>query len=126
MYTFRNQCQEDSSLYLKDETTAIVVNATGTVGEIDDELKGVLQYMVGQVPANSYAQVLDNAVKEVKVNEKWRRDYMTLAMKLDEKCEVSRLEEKISVIRNVIGNVADDLVIKLLGIDRNQYTTIYD
>ena len=126
MYTFKNQCQEDSSLYLKDETTAIVLNTTGTVGEINEELKSVLRYMSGSKPAGGYAEVLDNAVTAVKGNEKWRRDYMTLAMKLDEEREISRLEEKISVIRNGIGNAADDLVIKLLGIDRKQYTTIYD
>ena len=126
MYTFLNQCQEDSSLYLKDETTAIVVNATGTVGEIDDELKGVLQYMVGQAPANSYAQVLDNAVKEVKVNKKWRRDYMTMAMKLQEREEVATLGKTVSVVRNGKGNAAEDLVIKLLGIDKKQYDEISD
>ena len=124
MYTFKNQCQEDSSLYLKDETTAIVLNTTGTVGDINEELKSVLRYMSGSKPAGGYAEVLDNAVTAVKGNEKWRQDYMTLAMKLDEEREVARLEDKVSVIRKGIGRVADDLVISLLGIDKSQYVEI--
>ena len=124
MYTFRNQCQEDSSLYLKDETTAIVLNTTGTVGEINEELKSVLRYMSGSKPAGGYAEVLDNAVTAVKGNEKWRRDYMTLAMKLDEEREISRLEEKISAIRNGKGKGADDFIISILGIDRDRFVEI--
>ena len=124
MYTFKNQYQEDSSIYLKDETTAIVLNTTGTVGEINEELKSVLRYMSGSKPAGGYAEVLDNAVTAVKGNEKWRQDYMTLAMKLDEEREVARLEDKVSVIRKGIGRVADDLVISLLGIDKSQYVEI--
>ena len=126
MYTFKNQCQEDSTLYLKDETTAIVLNSTGTIGEINEELKSVLRYMSGQAPTGGYAEVLDKAVIAVKGNEKWRRDYMTLAMKLDEERELTRLEGKISAIRNGKGKGSDDFIISILGLDKDQFVEISD
>ena len=46
---------------------------------------------------------------------------MTLAMKLDEEREISRLEEKISAIRNGKGKGADDFIISILGIDRDRF-----
>ena len=126
MYTFKNQCQEDSSIYLKDETTAIVLNTTGTVGEINEELKSVLRYMSGSKPAGGYAEVLDNAVTAVKGNEKWRRDYMTLAMKLNEEREITRLEGQISSLRKNKGKYSDDLIMNFLGINKEQFTEISD
>ena len=124
MYTFKNQCQEDNSLYLNDETTAIVLNTKGTVGDINDELKGVLRYMAGQAPAGDYAQALDNAVKAVKINEKWRRDYMTMAMKIQEREEIAGLEKSVSAIRNSRGNVADDIIMQVLSLTQNQFDEI--
>ena len=126
MYTFRNQCLEDSSLYLKDETKAIVINTTGTIGEINEELKSVLRYMSGQTPTGGYAEVLDNAVKEVKVNKKWRRDYMTMAMKLQEREEVATLGKTVSVIRNGKGKGADDFLISVLSINKDLFAEISD
>ena len=124
MYTFKNQCQEDSSLFLNDETTAIVLNVSGAVGNVSDELKGVLDYMAGQAPASRYAEALDSAVKEVRTNEKWRRDYMTLARKLYEEREVGRLESSVSAIRKGKGQGSDDFLIRVLGIDRIQFDEI--
>ncbi|MBR1830982.1 MAG: Rpn family recombination-promoting nuclease/putative transposase [Ruminiclostridium sp.] len=124
MYTFKNQCQEDSSLYLKDETTAIVLNSTGTIGEINEELKSTLRYMSGQTPTGGYAEVLDKAVKEVKVNEKWRRDYMTMAMKLQEREEIGGLEKSVSAIRKGRGKGSDDFLIDVLGLNKTLFIEI--
>ena len=126
MYTFKNQCQEDSTLYLKDETTAIVLNATGTIGDINEELKSVLRYMSGQTPTGGYAEILDKAVKEVKVNEKWRRDYMTMAMKIQEREEIAALGNTVSVIRKGKGKGSDDFLISVLGLDRQRFIEISD
>ena len=126
MYTFRNQCQEDSSLYLNDETTAIVLNVNGTVGEIDGELKGVLRYMAGQTPAGGYAETLDKAVKAVKINEKWRRDYMTMAMKLQEREEIADFKRIVTTVRNGKGKGSDDFLISVLGLNKELFAEIID
>ena len=126
MYTFRNQCQEDSSLYLDDETTAIMLNVNGKIGEIDKELKGALRYMAGHEPTGRYAETLDNAVKEVKDNEKWRRDYMTLAMKLQEREEVAELKNSISALKKLRGQLADQTLADAFNLDSIQLTEIFD
>lgn len=126
MYTFKNQCQEDSSLYLKDETTAIVLNTTGTVGEINEELKSVLKYMSGNSPTGGYAEALDKAVTAVKGNEKWRRDYMTLAMKLQEREELAELKNSISALKKLRGKLNEQALADAFNLDSIQLSDIFD
>ena len=63
MYTFKRQCQEDSSIFLGDDAVSIVLNTKGTVGEINKELKGALSYMNGEQPTSEYADRLNKSVK---------------------------------------------------------------
>ncbi|MBQ9812289.1 MAG: Rpn family recombination-promoting nuclease/putative transposase [Thermoguttaceae bacterium] len=123
-YTFVNQCQEDDNLYLGDETTSIVLNVNGTIGEIDEELKGALRYMAGQAPSGNYAETLAAAVKEVKINEKWRRDYVSLAFKLKEHEEIGALANTVSQIRHSKGKASDELIVDILCIDKKKYDKI--
>ena len=126
MYTFKGQCQEDSSVYLDDGTLSVVLYINGSVGEINEELKAALKYMAGQAPPEgSYADNLDKAVKKVKINEKWRRDYMTLAMKLDEEREFGKYEEKVSTVRKGKDLVSDDVMMSMLSITREELDSIY-
>ena len=124
MYTFKKQCQEVPELYLRDEADSIVLNVNGTVGEIRDELKSTLQYMAGQEPAEGYAQTLDAAVKAVKGNEKWRRDYMTFAMKIQETKDVALLTKTVSAIRNGKGKGQDDFIMQILKIEKQTFDEI--
>lgn len=96
----------------------------GTQGNINQELKSALQYMAGQQPKEEYAKKLDNAVKTVKVNEKWRREYMTLAMKISEEKEISSFARVVSIIRKRFGVVSDDTLIQILDIEKAQFDRI--
>ena len=126
MYTFKGQCQEDSSVYLDDGTLSVVLYINGSVGEINEELKAALKYMAGQTPpVGTYADNLDKAVKKVKINEKWRRDYMTLAMKLDEEREFGKYEEKVSTVRKGKDLVSDDVMMSMLSITREELDSIH-
>ena len=124
MYTFKKQCQEVPELYLRDEADSIVLNVNGTVGEIRDELKATLQYMAGQNPAEGYAKNLDAAVKAIKGNEKWRRDYMTFAMKIQETKDIASLTKTVSTIRTGKGEGHDDFLAHALKIDKNTFNQI--
>ena len=146
MYTFVNQCQEDGSVYLDDETTSIILNVNGTVGEINEELKGALRYMAGQTPSGNYAEALDAAVKEARINNKWRRDYMSIALKFREYeklgesrgleigkeigkeigGEIGALATKVSGVRNNRGKVDKEIVLTVLGIDQKLYDKIFE
>ena len=134
MYTFLSQCQEDGDLYLNDETTSIVLNVNGTIGEIDEELKGALRYMAGQVPSGTYAKTLDAAVKEARSNKKWKRDYMSIAIQLLEHEEIGEargkeigaLATKVSQVKQSKGKATEDIIITVLGMDKEQYRRISD
>lgn len=97
MYTFKRQCQEDSSIFLGDDVTSIVLNTKGTVGDINEELKQVLRYMDVQLPTGEFANRLNKFVKYVKINEKWRVDYMTMAMKYKRKKKLLFLQTTSSL-----------------------------
>ena len=78
IYTFENLCREDPDISLGDGATKIILNTKGSVGEISDELKALLCYMDGLVPASDYTKALDNAVMDVRADNEWRREYMVL------------------------------------------------
>ena len=79
-YTFDRQCREDSSLYLNDKATSIILNCSGRTGNASAELKDLLHYMGGEEPKGALATDVAKGVSEVLKNENWRRDYMTLSV----------------------------------------------
>ena len=78
VYTFENRCREDPDIVLGDEAVKIVLNTRGQVGTFSGELKSLLRYMGSLMPEDDYTRELDGAVAEVRVDEKWRREYMVL------------------------------------------------
>ena len=128
MYTFKRQCQEDSSVFLGDEAVSVVLNTNGNVGEINSELRDALHYMAGQTPTGKFAKDLDEAVHKVKSDEKWRNGYMTYAMRLNE----SKLEGKkigdfsriVSTIRKGKGKGSDDFIMNLLDVNKDLFNKI--
>ena len=114
-YTFQNTCTEDPSLVLGDEAVKIFLNTKGTMKDIDPKLKAVLDYIDGIYSDDPYVEELDNAVTEAKRNREWRREYMTLAMKLNESYDEGR-KEGID-LGKIYGAVS---VYKDLGFDDNK------
>ena len=78
IYTFRNRCDEDAEVLLEDESTKIVINTKGSVGDIGEDLKAVIQYMDTGVASTAYTKALDAEVASVKSDEKVRMQYMLL------------------------------------------------
>ena len=60
---------------LGDGTTKIVLNASGTVDDIDHRLKVFLDYVSGKSVDDEYIRKLDEAVRKAKMNKNWRREY---------------------------------------------------
>ena len=59
----------------------------GTVDDVSEDMKTLLNYIDGQLPSNDYTLELDAAVKSARYNKNWRREYMTLEMHYQEKFE---------------------------------------
>ena len=81
VYTFENRCIEDLELPLGDDTTKIILNTKGTLDDVSPEMKKLLNYIDGEAPSDEFTEELEQAVKIVRENEKWRLDYMTLLMR---------------------------------------------
>lgn len=87
IYSFENRCIQNPELGLGDGTMKIILNTKGTMDDISPEMKKLLDYIDGNEPEDDFTRGLDNEVRSVRSNEKWRLDYMTLYMKYQEKYE---------------------------------------
>lgn len=118
IYTFENICKEDNSILLGDGTAKIFLNANGTQDDVSKELKAFLDYVAGKKPQDSFADKLEEAVKEAKKNRKWRHEYMTLLMRDRENVEkgiekgIEKGEEKLAKLIKLLGaeNRIDDIL----------------
>ncbi|MBP3232908.1 MAG: Rpn family recombination-promoting nuclease/putative transposase [Eubacterium sp.] len=89
-YTFRNLCCENPDIELNDKSEKIFLNASGSIGDISEDLKGFLLYVADNKVINKYTERLEKAVERVREHDEWRVEYMTLAMKYLEKEEEGR------------------------------------
>ena len=97
--TFENLCCEDTNLTLGDGTKKIILNTKGSVGDISEELKALLRYMDGLAPESAYTQELEDAVADVRADEKWRREYMVLMERDREKIRLGEHRNIVSLVR---------------------------
>ena len=88
VYTFENRCVQDLELPLSDDTVKIILNTKGILDDVSIEMKSLLDYIDGKEPEDDFTRELDDAVNEVRDNEKWRLEYMTLQMSYQEKYEL--------------------------------------
>ena len=106
IYTFRERCDEDSSLILNDGSVKIFLSTKGTLNDVSTELKNFLNYIDNGIISGTFVKKLDDAVNIVKANEKARLDFMTFQMYLKERelegKEKGREEERTSIALNMI------------------------
>ena len=106
IYTFRNRCDQDHSVILKDEATKIIINTTGTLGDVSPELGAVIQYLDSGVASTEYTKSLDKEVAAVKADEKVRREYMLLAEAYANERTMGRYEDKVSLMRKALNRLS--------------------
>ena len=123
-YTFDRQCREDSSLYLNDKATSIILNCSGRTGNASTELKELLHYMSGEEPKGALATDVAKGVSEVLKNENWRRDYMTLAMKFKEERRIADLTRVVSAIKELKSEMPLDRISKVFHLQTDELNTI--
>ena len=75
-YTFTQRCTEDNNILLGDGSTKIVLNALGTMNDVDDELLAFLNYIAGFKSDNEFVEALDAQVKFTKRSREWRMDFV--------------------------------------------------
>ncbi len=90
IYSFTSACQlsSGSGCLLGDDAWKIFVNAKGYKGNVSDEFKTLMRYIMGGEAKDSYTQTLEKKVSLVNSNEEWKVSYMTWAIRLaDERRE---------------------------------------
>ena len=79
-------------LHLDDRSTKIFLNALGTIGEEDEDIRHFLQYVARKEPVGAFTQDVAAEVARVKQHEKTRLEYMSLGMMLDDEYYAGRAE----------------------------------
>ena len=78
-YTFRNVCDENSSVNLDDKTLKVVYNASAYEKERDEKIRAFLKFVCTNDPGeDEYSNSLFATVEKLKVNEKFRLEYAAM------------------------------------------------
>lgn len=101
-YTFETVCVEDNSIKLKDDTNKIILNTTGVIKDLSDELIDFLKYVehsdekTAEKSTGDLVKTIHKKVIEVKNNPNVEVEFMTLLERDREKLEEG-IEEGIEV-----------------------------
>ncbi len=88
MYTFRNYCTEDKDIELQDGTVKLFLNTKGTMDDVEPDVKAFLEYVDGVMSPDDFVQEIDEAIRNVKMQESERVRYMTYTLKLKEERKI--------------------------------------
>ena len=84
IYEFENLCIDDCGIKLNDGTHKIFLNTKGDKSDINKELKSLLEYFDGSEPESELTRKIDRKVIAARKNERWRREYMSYQMELNQ------------------------------------------
>ncbi len=110
IYNFSNVCEEDQNLKLNDGAYTVFLNAEGTLHDISQELKAFLDFVVGKKSADPFVTKLEHSLYEAKQNAIWRREYMLLLTREQEKFAEGRDEGKAEGLQEANERVAVDML----------------
>ena len=107
VYTFRNVCSEDGTLFLDDKSYKVFYNVGAYGKEDEPELSALLEYLCERRATSGFTQHIDELVEKAKRNEKFRSRYMSLNIHEDDlRRESLQLGEKIGFERGRRDGVA--------------------
>ena len=98
VYTFRNLCSEDGSIFLDDKSYKVFYNVGAYGKEDEPELSALLQYLCERRATSGFTQRIDALVEKAKRNEKFRSWYMSLNIRED---DLRMAGEKIGFERGI-------------------------
>ena len=124
IYTFRTRCEEVPELLLGDEATKIIINTKGTLGNISNELKAVIDYMDSGVTGSEYTEKLEQEVVVVKKDEKVRREYMLLAEAFANERSMGAYAMVVSLIRDAFHELTVPKMAKYFKVSENDCAAV--
>ena len=123
IYSFYRTCEEDNNLRLNDGAFTIFLNTEGKINDVSPELKAFLDFMKGKTSEDSFIKELEKRLNEAKQNVGWRKNYMLLLTREEEKfaegiaqgiaqgTAKGRLDEKFDTVRRLRQVGIDDSII---------------
>ena len=93
-YTFENTCREVPGLLLDDGSIKVFLNANGTEDDVSGDLKNLLHYIATSEPKDDFTRALDDAVREVKMDEKYNLEYIKRQIKDRENQQIGAEQER--------------------------------
>ena len=94
-YTFYNTCREVNDLRLDDGAVTVFLNANGRVDDVSGELKAFLDFLLGKSCSDPFIMRLEERLKELKQKSDWRKNYMLLLTREEERAIEERNEGRI-------------------------------
>lgn len=82
VYTFEMRCNEDPTICLDEKRKTIFVNLHGKRDGLSEKLRNLLDYLETSVPTDEFTKSLERKVEEVKSNDEWRDNFVTLEQKI--------------------------------------------
>ncbi len=126
VYTFRNRCDEDYSVILPDEATKIIINTKGTIGDINDELRAVIQYMDSGVATTEYTKSLDEEVANIKADENFRREYMLYMEALATEKSIGEYKRVVAQIRKSLNRLSTHDMADYFDVNEQDCSAVID
>ena len=69
-------CDEDESIQLHDKMNWIFYNTTADLSEAPEGIKKFLSYVENEHAEDEFTRLLDKEVKNARLNEEWRSEYL--------------------------------------------------
>ena len=76
VYHFHMACDEDESIQLHDKMNWIFYNTTADLSEAPEGIKKFLSYVENEHAEDEFTRLLDKEVKNARLNEEWRSEYL--------------------------------------------------
>ena len=106
IYTFKKRCLETPKLEFPDETTIILLNTTGTHGNISPDIKSFFEYVNQHAVTSDFTKEIDKEIFHIKSDQKARLEYMSLETYVqDNRYEAyteGQLKANITAIKNIM------------------------
>ena len=126
VYTFKNICEENKSIYLNDDAAKVIINANGNRAGLSQDMCAFLDFLQDKAPGSEFTEELQKAVEKAIDNPEWRQDYMTLLMRDQENQEIGEAlgtaktkAECIKTLALSLGSL--DKALELLQISNKEY-----
>ena len=108
IYTFETICRENTDITLQDKRRTYFINIYGDRSGIEKDTVNLLDYFKTGEPTDDYTRKLQEKVEEIRCDDEWRENYMTIEMKMDQRFEdgmqTGKHDERINVVKLMLVN----------------------